>query len=82
MGKIGEITTYPEIVGKIHACMPVRKIEIIRDGKVVKCFKRKFLDGEIRWKDKEIEKGKHWYYLKIYQSDGEIGWSSPVWIII
>jgi len=82
MGEIGKISTFPEIMAEIHTCMPVRKIEIIRNGKVVKCFKRKFLDGKIKWKDKKIEKGKYWYYLKVYQIDGEVAWSSPIWLIL
>jgi len=24
--------------------------------------------------------GQHWYYVRVEQEDGELAWSSPIWI--
>jgi hypothetical protein len=37
-------------------------------------------EGEqrIRWTD--TAGGPAWYYVRVYQTDGEMAWSSPIWI--
>jgi hypothetical protein len=30
--------------------------------------------------DREAPPGEHWYYVRIEQSDGELAWSSPIWV--
>jgi hypothetical protein len=35
-------------------------------------------ERRIRWSDSSGEPG--WYYLRVYQTDGEMAWSSPVWV--
>jgi hypothetical protein len=35
-------------------------------------------EQRIRWTDETG--GPGWYYLRVYQTDGEMAWSSPVWV--
>lgn len=35
-------------------------------------------ERRIRWSDPIGEAG--WYYLRVYQTDGEMAWSSPIWV--
>jgi hypothetical protein len=30
--------------------------------------------------DEVLTKGRHWYYLRVIQEDGEMAWSSPIWV--
>jgi len=79
MGDEGDVS---EVVirAEIHACEPVEKIEIIRDGEVVCTSVDEFLDKTFEWNDSEVDKGAHWYYLRVSQADGEVGWTSPIWV--
>ncbi|MCM8759709.1 MAG: DUF3604 domain-containing protein, partial [Candidatus Omnitrophica bacterium] len=64
----------------IHGCDIIKKIEVVRNGKIVhKEFPNK-LDTNFYWQDKKIEKGRYWYYLKITQKNKEVAYTSPVWI--
>jgi hypothetical protein len=33
-----------------------------------------------RWLDPQPSRGVHYYYVRVQQEDGELAWSSPMWI--
>jgi hypothetical protein len=35
-------------------------------------------EHRLRWTDPDSQPG--WYYLRVYQTDGEMAWSSPIWV--
>ncbi len=35
---------------------------------------------DFAWQDHEFEEGTHLYYVRVQQADGQIAWSSPLWI--
>ncbi|MBL7067410.1 MAG: hypothetical protein ISS29_06075 [Candidatus Marinimicrobia bacterium] len=39
------------------------------EGKGVKCT----------YVDNDLQPGKHWYYVRVVQEDGEMAWTSPIW---
>jgi hypothetical protein len=30
--------------------------------------------------DREAPAGEAWYYVRVEQQDGQLGWSSPIWV--
>ena len=61
-------------------CRPVTEVEILRNGEPV-----------FRWTGEEDHvlffpgdpvppAGVHWYYTRVTQEDGNMAWSSPVWV--
>lgn len=67
----------------------LKKVEIIRNGKILKTFLPKELEFSFDFNDSDsfqnanIQKDKHsfiYYYLKVEQNDGNVAWSSPIWI--
>jgi hypothetical protein len=35
---------------------------------------------EQEWSDEKVAAGRHWYYVRAIQKDGEIVWSSPIFV--
>ena len=35
---------------------------------------------DLRYTDMEAEEGLNYYYFRVLQDDGEVAWSSPIWI--
>jgi hypothetical protein len=35
---------------------------------------------EQEWSDEKVAAGKHWYYVRAIQQDGELVWSSPIFV--
>jgi len=78
IGTAGEV----ECRGTVHAVEPIRRVEIVRDGRVAWCEEMDDLDAEIRWRDPAPPEGEHYYYLHVVQTDGQMAWSSPIWISV
>ncbi len=58
----------------------LEKVEIIRNSKVIylKSTNDKFI--EFKFADKPNLKEEVYYYLRITQRDGNMAWSSPIWV--
>ncbi len=79
MGKIGKADDV-FLKAIIHGCDRIRKIEVIKDGKIVHTERPDVMDVIFSWQDKRVEKGIHWYYITITQANREVAYTSPVWL--
>jgi hypothetical protein len=79
MGAVG-VAREIECRARVHAVQPIRLIEIVKDGSVVWSKEFGDLDTEIEWRDPEPPSHEHYYYVHIIQEDGQMAWSSPIWI--
>ncbi len=76
----------PRSVGpvRIHATVegtaPGLVLTLVRDGVELAPFSFDGSRAELDWADEEADSGPHYYYLRARQSDGHIGWTSPVWL--
>ena len=69
------------IKAKVYGCAPLKRIEIIKDGKII--FSQKGenkTDFLLKWRDPEPAAKKHFYYLRVIQTDNQMAWSSPIWV--
>lgn len=57
----------------------IRKVEIIRNGRVVKKFEGTGVEFAATFVDEEAGEGEDYYYVRVWQADGHLAWSSPVW---
>ncbi len=58
---------------------PVREIELIRDGEIVERATGSGRIARAAW-TRRAEPGRHYYYVRVTQQDGERAWSSPHYI--
>ena len=63
-----------------HGVEPIRTVEIVKDGEVVWRKGCGELDVVATWTDPERISGEHYYYVRVEQTNGEMAWSSPVWV--
>lgn len=83
MGKEIFISSPPEIQINVKGTNKIHYVILLRDNKEIAYFGKDFDFGNgVRKKiiDDSIETGNHWYYLRIIQEDGEMAWSSPIWV--
>jgi hypothetical protein len=64
----------------VHGCDKIKEICIIKDGNPEVVFLYNHRDVELEWEDPNFNFGIHSYYVKVVQNNGQIAWSSPVWI--
>ncbi|MCS7253471.1 MAG: hypothetical protein RMK18_07230 [Armatimonadota bacterium] len=59
---------------------PIARVHIIKDFKYVFTAEPKTKEIKLDWVDKEAKPGASWYYVRVEQEDGQLAWSSPMWI--
>ncbi len=64
------------------ACDEIDVIEIIRNGEVVLAQEVEGVFAQFLVEDPEPPRGESWYYARVLQKDGNMAWSSPVWVTV
>ncbi|MCL4425739.1 MAG: DUF3604 domain-containing protein, partial [Firmicutes bacterium] len=72
----------PEIRISVEGIFPLELIEVVRDGHVIGRWGWGEKRAEILHVDETPPPGLHFYYLRVRQGDGEMAWSSPVWVVV
>ncbi len=70
------------VQGSVHGTAALAEVTVVRDGAPVYVARPRQEDVEIRWEDQPPAEGGRgsYYYLRAIQVDGEVAWSSPVWV--
>ena len=61
---------------------PIRQIDIIRNQEFVHTRQNLGRDVSFEFADAEAPPGESYYYARVQQADGQIAWSSPIWVTV
>jgi len=71
----------PKFEIKVIGTAPLAKITILKNSEPVVAFDGlKGAEFQTAWTDPKPTAGTHYYYVRVEQADGELAWSSPMWI--
>lgn len=59
---------------------PIEYLEIVRNNEVIYSFGGEGHASKFTFEDKPVPAGTAWYYLRVTCRDGNMAWSSPVWV--
>jgi hypothetical protein len=79
-GDIFEATTLPELTAKIVGTGALKKVVIVRDNQYIYSQDPEGSTFQMRFKENSLSPGEHYYYVRAEQKDGNVAWSSPIWI--
>ena len=80
---MGEETSASEpqrILVRARGTAEIASVDLIRDGQYVYKVEPGKAEVEFDYLDIEAPPGEHWYYVRVEQQDGELAWSSPIWM--
>ncbi|MAE71145.1 MAG: hypothetical protein CME06_11850 [Gemmatimonadetes bacterium] len=80
MGQEFVSDTAPTAITTVLGMSPIETIEIVRNNKVVAIHEGTETFETFSWTDAEPMGQTTYYYARVTQEDGEMAWSSPVWI--
>jgi len=86
MGSDIKVNKNPLIFVKVIGTNGLRSIDIVRDGHIMASYISPNINNELKnisfsIKDNNITRqSNHYYYLRVLQEDGEMAWSSPIWV--
>ncbi len=81
MGQEFETSDKPSMKVSIDGTAPIRAVTILRNEVQIRRFtpkETKDFDGAFT--DEEPVDGENRYYVRVEQVDGNMGWTSPVWV--
>jgi hypothetical protein len=83
MGDEFKVNKAPTLNVNVIGTGSIMGIDLLKDGEVVEVLRPENPGGsevKVEWEDPKPEAGVHYYYLRVRQSDGQLAWSSPMWI--
>jgi len=80
MGGEAEMDARPLLKIRVIGTAALSKIEIIRSGDVIHTFRSPVWDSTREFEDETLQPGSVWYIVRVTQQDGEMAWSSPIWV--
>jgi hypothetical protein len=79
-GDIFESGALPELSAKIVGTGPLKKVVIVRDNQYIFSNEPEGSTFQLRFKENSLSPGEHYYYVRAEQKNGNMAWSSPIWI--
>lgn len=80
MGDEFKTKAAPTLTIHVSGTSVLSKVEVLRDSDVVAGIEPKNATCDSTWTDPRPLEGTHYYYVRVVQQDGELAWSSPMWI--
>jgi hypothetical protein len=80
MGDVIEAATSPKLSVKIVGTAPIAQVDVIKNNQYVHQLKPGQSEATFEYLDNAIQPGESYYYVRVQQSDGQLAWSSPIWV--
>ena len=58
----------------------IKQMDIVKNQKFVYTSRPGTKQSTFEFTDKEFDSAPAYYYLRVLQEDGQLAWSSPVWV--
>ena len=80
LGEEVKLRTGQPFSAHITGTAPVQRVSVIRDNRIVHTVDGEGPEVSFQYTDREKSAGTSYYYLRIEQKDGQLAWSSPIWV--
>ncbi|MDQ2898917.1 MAG: hypothetical protein M3Y07_03845 [Acidobacteriota bacterium] len=70
----------PKLTAKIEGTDRIKQIDLIRNNEFLYTQKPDSKNVDFGYVDQSPKAGESYYYLRVMQLDGNLAWSSPIWI--
>ena len=82
---MGEVLSVPEgqpakVSVNVVGAGKIRQVEVVKDNQFVYLATPPGREAQFVFEDTAPRQVRSFYYVRVIQDDGEIGWSSPVWV--
>jgi hypothetical protein len=80
MGDAFKTGAAPVLQMHVVGTKELAKVEVLKDSEVVVTLQPGKAEFKGEWTDPKASEGTHYYYVRVQQTDGQLAWSSPMWI--
>lgn len=80
MGDISSTKSAPKLLVKVQGTAPIKEIQVIKNNTYIHKVTPNQKDASFEYIDRAIAPGESYYYVRVEQTDGNLAWSSPIWV--
>ncbi|MGH9721238.1 MAG: hypothetical protein ACRD8O_13565, partial [Bryobacteraceae bacterium] len=80
MGDIVKTASQPKLVVKVIGTAPVKQIDLIKNNAYIHKLTPNRREVSFEYADIAPAAGESYYYVRVEQADGQLAWSSPIWV--
>lgn len=80
MGDITSSKSQPKLQVNVLGTAPIKQIDVIKNNQYVYKINPGQKTAHFEYVDAAIAPGENYYYVRAEQTDGQLAWSSPIWI--
>jgi hypothetical protein len=80
MGDVVPGPAAPRLVVHVIGTAPLKTIDVIKNNKYVHQLSPNQKEVRFEYLDNEAASAESYYYIRAEQTDGQLAWSSPIWI--
>ncbi|MFQ5810416.1 MAG: hypothetical protein ACE5JM_12430, partial [Armatimonadota bacterium] len=70
----------PQLTVHVVGTSPIAQLNVIKDNQIVYSTEPGKAEVDLEWRDMAPRAGTSYYYVRVLQDNGEVGWASPMWI--
>ncbi len=80
MGDIFMSNDIPVLKVHVEGTGPIDKVEVIKNNTFVHTARPNGSKADFEFRDNESKPGESYYYVRVQQKEGQLAWSSPIWV--
>ncbi len=73
-------SSIPTVTATIRGTGAIKEVAVVRDNQYVHTRKGEGERMDFAFREQSLEAGEHYYYVRVEQEDGNVAWSSPIWV--
>ena len=80
MGDIISSDKAPKLMIQAIGTDRIKQFIIVKNQQILYISHPNSEDYKLEFTDKDFESGSNYYYVRVVQNDGQLAWSSPIWV--
>ena len=80
MGDIVQTKSRPKLMVRVLGTAPIQQVDVIRNNTYIHKVSPNKKEISFEYVDTSRSPGESYYYIRAEQTDGQLAWSSPIWI--
>ena len=80
MGDVIRSDAAPRLSVRAVGTDRIKQFVIVKNEQIVYTSHPNHEEYSLEYRDREFEPGSNYYYVRVLQNDGQVAWSSPIWV--
>jgi hypothetical protein len=80
MGESFRSSAVPPLTVYFACAAPIRRVDVIKNNRIVYTAPGAGPEMRFTYTDHDTRPGEAYYYVRMEQQDGQLAWSSPIWV--